>query len=107
MNRGRFNSLLSLTREHNYNYPARTDVLTVVLPGSAFPSVKTVAQAAGFPDKAGANDHSGATVADFHRIPFACNTYWIVKEHPEDSSETGWCQRENEKSTIALLAALI
>jgi hypothetical protein len=72
--------LLFLTREHNSNFLTRTDVLTVVLPDSAFPSVKTVAQAAGFPDKAGMNDHSGATVADFHRIPFAYNTSWIVKE---------------------------
>jgi hypothetical protein len=103
--RENIDSLLSLTREHNYGFFTRKDILTVVLPDSAFPSVRIVAQAAGLPVKAGTNDHSGATVADFHRIPLTCNTYWIVKEQPQDSTGNACRQRENQKSMIASFAA--
>lgn len=60
-----------LTREHNA--AVNTGILTLVLPGSAFPLGGAVALAAGVPVGYGANDHSGATVADFHRIP--CKTF--------------------------------
>jgi hypothetical protein len=54
------------------------DILTLILPDSAFPFIRTVALAAGFPMDIGADDYSGATVADFHRAPCLC---FISKNH--------------------------